>query len=114
MFSNPFNMTLIEKLPVDNYKPSEIETQVLNILFPNPPSQSLLVQECKHEEETCPTISPTITLIKDILLLIFCILFFSLPQFDNLIKFENPNYKIAVKLLIVIVLLICVKKFMLY
>lgn len=119
MFSNTFKMTRIEKLPVDNYEPSENENRITDILFPNLPQP----QPQPEFQETlpppplktncCPMMGKN-NWISDILLLVFCILLFQLPQLDTYLPLSNPNHKFIVKLLMVVIFIICIKKFMLY
>jgi hypothetical protein len=41
-------------------------------------------------------------------------LLFQLPQLDTYLPLSNPNHKFIVKLLMVVIFIICIKKFMLY
>lgn len=121
-------MTAIDSLPVDAFELSETEQQLTGFLFPidniiqPPPTTELDLEKnnnppiafpdkCPHAE--LPT-SPSSfwNILQDVLLLIFCVLLFQMKFWDNLLISFTISNQIIIKLTIMILLIICIKKFL--
>lgn len=128
-------MTAIDSLPVDVFDLSETEQQLVEILFPSkesasalppepdslqlqlqpqlqPQSQSQSQSQPKECEYQCPTATQFWSLVQDVLLLLFCILLFQMSFWDSILGSLSQSKQIFVKLSIMIILIICIKKFL--
>lgn len=111
-------MTRIENLPVDNYEISSTEQKILDLLFPNVVVKNDEAEspqdDTEKQEVICCSESTPIwwTIIMDILLLIMGILLFEMKYWSEWFN-VSENTLIIIKLLSIIVLIICVKKFLL-
>lgn len=114
-------MTAIDSLPVDAFELSETELQLTGFLFPpdstpqQPKTTELDIEknkpiECPHAE--LPPPSSLWNILQDVLLLVFFVLLFQMNFWDNLLKSFTISNQIIIKLTIMILVIICIKKFL--
>lgn len=120
------SMTAIESLPVDTFELSETERQLMGFLFPSSSEEKIGHNTCpspttttalnlEHNHQTCPLDASSSSLwdiLQDVLLLVFCILLYQMRFWDHLLQSCSTTNQIVVKTLIMILIIICIKKFL--